>query len=251
MKTIIVSLLCLLLTSHLFGQPDGWYFSFNLGGSWPVGEFAGNTSGDLKSGYAQNGFSLSLDAVYPVSENISLKGMVFLNNNPVDKLAIYNQLVNRMVQYFPIEATDEQFITMTVNPWVWNGILAGPVYTITFKKLLWDFQVMGGLNVAYLPQQKLIYDNPGNNWHYIHQNLNSVNVSYGLMAGTAVRYPVSDKIYLRLGVDYYNSRASLKYEELRVINEGSTTVTEQLGAGTSVVPIENISGTIGFVYYLN
>jgi hypothetical protein len=251
MKTIIVSLLSVFLFSNVSGQSDGWYFSLNLGGSWPIGEFASNTSTDLKSGYAQNGFCLSLDATYPVSEKISLKGMVNLNNNPVDKLAVYNQLVDRMIQYFPIETTDQEFITMTVNPWVWNGILAGPVYTIPIKKIFWDFQVMGGLNVAYLPQQKLIYENPTNNWLYIHQNLNTINVSYGLLAGTAFRFPVSDKIYLRLGVDYYNSRATVKYEEIKVTNEGSTSHTDQLGAGTSVVPIENISATIGFVYYLN
>jgi hypothetical protein len=251
MKTILTTFLCLILYSNLFGQSDNWYFSLNLGGSLPVGEFAKNTTTDLKSGYAQRGFSLSLDANYTLSNNVSLKGMVLLNNNPVDRLGVFNQLVNRMTQYFPIETTDQAFLSMTVNPWVWNGILIGPVYTITLDKILWDFQVMGGLNVTYLPQQKLLYENPANNWFYLHHNLNTVNLSYGLLAGTAFRFPVSDKIYLRLGIDYYNTRASIKYEEIKVTTEGSTSHTDQLGAGTSVVPVENISATIGFVYYLN
>ena len=251
MKTTLVLLLCLISFSSVSGQSDNWYFSLSLGGSWPVGEFAKKTETNLNSGYAQKGFSLSIDANYPVSNKFSLKGTALLNNNPVNRLGEFNQLVDRMTHYFPIESQDQEFLSMTVNPWVWNGLLIGPVYTITFDKIFWDFQVLGGLNVTYLPQQKLLYNNPSNNWLYIQHNLNSINVSYGLLAGTAFRFPVSDKIYLRLGLDYYKTRASIKYEEIKVTNEGNTTHIDQLNAGTSVVPIENISGTIGFVYYLN
>lgn len=251
MKTILLSLLCLTLSFSVFGQADSLYFSLNLGGSWPVGEFANKTATDLKSGFAQKGFSLSLEANYPVSNHVSFKGTALLNNNPVNRLGIFNQLTDRMKQYFSIETTDQQYLSMTVNPWVWNGLLIGPVYTLTINNVYWDFQVLGGLNVTYLPQQKLIYENPANNWLYIHHNLNTVNFSYGLLAGTAFRFPVSDKIYLRVGLDYYNTRASIRYEEIKITNEGNTSHTDQLGAGTSVVPVENISGTIGFVYYLN
>jgi hypothetical protein len=251
MKSILISLLCLLLFSNVFGQSDSLYFSLNLGGSFPVGEFAQKTATDLHSGYAQKGFSLSLDAYYPISDKFSLKGTALLNNNPVNRLGMYNQLVDRMTQFFPIVTQDQEFLSMTVNPWVWNGLLVGPVYTITFEKIFWDFQVLGGLNVTYLPQQKLIYENPANNWLYLHHNLNSISFSYGLLGGTAVRFPVSDKVYLRLGIDYYNTRASVRYEEIKVTNQGSTVNIDQLKKGTSIVPIQNISGTIGFVYYLN
>ena len=216
-----------------------------------MNEFANKSATDLKSGYAQKGFSLSLDANYSLSNKVTLKGMAFLNNNPVNRLGVYNQLVNRMKQYFTIDDADQQFLSMTVNPWVWNGILIGPVYTINFTKLSWDFQVLGGLNVTYLPQQKLLYENPANNWIFLHHNLNTIDSSYGLLAGTAFRFPVSDKVFLRLGIDYYNSRASVRYEEIKITKEGAVTHIDQLKEGTSVVPIENISGTIGLVYYLN
>ena len=251
MKIIVLSVLCLLLFSNVFGQSDSWYFSLNLGGSWPVGEFANKTSTDLKSGFAQKGFSLSIDANYPVSNHISFKGLALLNNNPVNRLGIFNQLLYRMTQYFPIETTDQQYLSMTVNPWVWNGVLVGPVYTITLNKIFWDIQVLGGLNVSYLPQQKLIYENPANNWLYIHRNINTISFSYGLLMGTAFRFPVSDKIYLRVGLDYYNSRAQIRYEEIKVTNEGSSANIDRLKTGKSIIPVENISGTIGFVYYLN
>jgi len=251
MKNALLLLICLAMSTRLEAQADSWFFSLNLGSSWPLGAFAENTSTELKTGFAQRGFSLSLDANYLLRDNLALKGMVLLNNNPVDQYWMNTQLVTRMAQYFPIESSDQQFLSMTVNPWVYTGLLVGPVYTITFGKIFWDIQVLGGLNVTYLPQQKLLYQNPANNWLYLHHNLNSVNLSYGLLAGTAVRFPVSDKIYLRVGIDYYNSRASNSFEEIKVTKEGSTTRTDQLGTGNPVVPIQNISSTIGFVYYLN
>jgi hypothetical protein len=251
MKNTLTLLLCLALSSNLFAQSDNWYFSLNLGGSWALGKFSENTPSDPRAGFAGRGFNLSLDANYPVSDNLALKGMVFLNNNPINRYWQLTQLVNQATQFIPISTQDQRYLSMTVNPWVYNGLLAGPVYTITFSKFLWDFQALVGMNVAYLPQQKLLYQNPSNNWLYIHHNLNTVNVSYGLLAGTAVRFPISDKIYLRLGIDYYNSRASLKYENIRVTQDGTITNIDHLNTGKYTVPIQNISSTIGFVYYLN
>ena len=250
MKNILILLLCLGLSSKLFGQSDSLFFSFNLGGSWPIGTFARNTPSNPNAGFAGRGFTLSLDANYPISENMYLKGMVLLNNNPVNRYWELTQLVNRMTAFFPITTQDQQFLTLTTDSWVENGLLFGPNYTLTFEKFLWDFQALAGVNVAYLPQQKLLYQNPANNWLYIHQNKNSVNLSYGLLAGTAVRFPVADKLSMRVGIDFYYSQATLKYEEIKVTNNGSTSTVNHLKTGKYTVPIENISGTIGLVYYL-
>ncbi len=251
MRILLVSLMCLIFSSGVSGQSDGWCFALNLGGSWPVGEFANKSATDLGSGYSQKGFALSLDGSYALSNKVFLKGMALLNNNQVDKLGMFNQLVDRMQQYFTIETADQEFLSLSVNSWVWNGVLAGIVYTVPIGKAFWDFQVLGGLNITYLPQQKLLYQNPANNWLYLHQNLNSVSFSYGLLGGTAFRFPVANRIYFRVGVDYYNSRATTKYEEIKVTNEGAVAHTDQLSKGSTIVPIENISGTVGFVYYLN
>lgn len=251
MKKIYLFLFYFVLSFSLSGQTDEWFFSLNLGGSWPLGAFAKNTSTDQNGGFAGKGFSLSLDANRPVSDNLAFKGMALLNNNPVNRNWMVTNLVSRMSQYFPFDSKDQQFLSMTVNPWVSNGLLIGTVYTITFDKFLWDIQALGGLNVAYLPQEKLLYQNPANNWIYLHRNTNSVSFSYGLLAGTALRFPISEKVYLRVGFDYYNSRATINYEEQKVTKDESAIHVDQLGAGKSVVPIETISGTIGFVYYLN
>jgi len=107
------------------------------------------------------------------------------------------------------------------------------------------------MNVTYLPQQKLLYAKPTNNWYYLDRNTSSISVSYGLLAGTAFRFPVTDRINLRVGVDYYRSRAKVQYEQIRVTKQEATTLTEILGNGSSFIPIEMLSATVGFVYYLN
>ena len=134
---------------------------------------------------------------------------------------------------------------------MWNGLLAGPVYTVNINRIYWDFQLMGGLNVAYLPQQKLSYEKPADNWFYLDRNTTSTSISYGLLAGTAFRFPVTERLNLRVGFDYYRSRASVPYEQIRVSKAGETVVTEKLGSGSTTVPIEMISASVGFVYYLN
>ncbi|HEY3388919.1 MAG TPA: hypothetical protein VGK38_05065 [Prolixibacteraceae bacterium] len=252
MKKIAVLFLFVALSVSAYSQSDNWYFSFSMGGSWPMGTFSKTDISNKESGFAKNGFALLLDATYPVSEHWGLKGMALMSTNPVDRNWLGTKLETRMQAFYPvIEDADRQFLSLRANSWMWNALLAGPVYTISFERIYWDFQVLGGMNVAYLPQQKLLYEKPANNWFYLDRNTSTTNVSYGFLAGTAFRFPVTDRLNLRVGVDYYHSQAKIQYEQIRVSKQGATVVTENLGSGSNVTPIEMISGSVGFVYYLN
>jgi len=251
MKKITVFFLFIILSISLYAQSENWYFSLSMGGSWPVGNYLKTDIDNKESGYAKNGFALSLDATYPVSNHWGLKGMVLLSTNPVDRSWLGTKLEKRMEPFVTVAEADREFLSLRVNSWMWNGLLAGPVYTINFNRIYWDFQLMGGLNVTYLPQQKLLYEKPANNWFYLDRNTSSTSFSYGLLAGSALRFPVSDRINLQVGVDYYRSKASVPYEQIRVSKQGETVVTEKLGNGSASVPIEMFSGSIGLVYYLN
>lgn len=252
MKKIGALFVFIVLSFSVYAQSDNWYFSFSMGGSWPLGTFIKADIDNQESGYARNGFTLILDATYPVSDHVGLKGMALMNTNPVDRSWLGTKLETRM-NAVPILVADEdrEFLSLRVNSWMWNALLAGPVYTINFDRIFWDFQLLGGMNVAYLPQPKLKYEKPANNWLYLDRNTTTTNVSYGLLAGTAFRFPVTNRFNLRVGVDYYRSQANVKYEQIRVSKQGETILTENLGKGSSTVPIEMISATVGFVYYLN
>lgn len=252
MKKIVALFVFIALSSSAYSQSDNWYFSFSMGGSWPTGTFQKTDIDNNESGFAKNGFAVLLDATYPVSKHWGFKGMAMMNTNPVDRNWLGTKLETRMKAFYPvIDEADRPYLSLRANSWMWNALLAGPVFTLNFDRIYLDFQALGGMNVAYLPQQKLLYEKTANNWFYLDRNTSTINVSYGLMAGTAVRFPVTDRINLRVGVDYYRSNAKVQYEQIRVTKGTTTVTTEKLGSGSANIPIEMISGTIGFVYYLN
>lgn len=252
MKKIIVAFVFIVLSISVYSQSDNWYFSFSMGGSKPMGTFSEADISNKESGYAKNGFAILLDATYPLSDHWGLKGMVLMNTNPLDRSWLGTKLETRMnAASISVADADREFLSLRVNSWMLNALLAGPVYTINFGRIFWDFQLLAGMNMAYLPQQKLLYEKPANNWFYLDKNTSTTNVSYGLQAGTAFRFPVSDRINLRVGVDYYRSKANVRYEQIKVSKQGETVVTEKLGGGNTNIPIATISGSIGFVYYLN
>jgi len=251
MKKITVFLVLIALSISAYSQSDNWYFSFSMGKSWPVGTFSKTDIGNPESGYAKKGFALLLDATYPVSDHLGLKGMVLMNTNPVDRKYLGAELEARMnIASITVAEADRQYLSLRANAWMWNALLAGPVYTISFDRAFWDFQILGGMNVTHLPQQKLTYENPADIWYYIDRSTSSTNVSYGLLVGTAFRFPVSDRVNLRVGVDYYQSKANVPYEQVMVTKEGETLLTEKLESGSASIPIKMLSATIGFVYYM-
>jgi len=105
--------------------------------------------------------------------------------------------------------------------------------------------------VTYLPQQKLQYNNPSNLWFYLDQNSNSTDVSWGVLAGSAFRFPVSTRLNLKVGLNYFRSAANLKYEQVQVAEQASPVMSQTLGSGSNSISIQMVTGSIGFVYYLN
>jgi len=250
MKNFLFSVVLLLLSVHLSAQPDNWYFSLTMGGCWPIGSFASVNPANPDAGFALNGFALNLDATYPLSNHWGLKGMVMLNNNPVDRNGMGTMMENRMKKQVPFTEAERDNLSLSVNSWMSNSMVFGPVYSLNFDRFAWDFQAMTGMNVAYLPNQKLLLKNPTANWEYLQQNTNTVHVSLDLLAGTAFRFKVTDKVQLKIAVDYQRSNSKTSFEELKITKTGATVTTDHLNSGSTVIAKEAIIGTAGFIYYL-
>ena len=251
MKKTVVLLVFIVLTISCYSQSDNWYFSFSMAGSWPVGNFSQTNPNPMNntSGFAQKGFSLLLDATYPLNTKWGLKGLALFNTNSIDNNKLENMLVNR-VPILP-EVPNPSYFSAATNPWMSNALLVGPVYTLNFGRAYWDFQVLGGINAAFLPQQKLQYNNPADQWFYLDKNSNSTAVSWGVLAGTALRFPVSVRLNLKVGINYYRSSANLQYQQVQMSEQASPVMSQTLGSGSNTILIQMITGTIGFVYYLN
>ena len=146
----------LLLSLKLSGQENQWYFSLNMGKSIPLGAFSQNSLDQLNTGFASNGFMLSLESNYSFNGRFSLKGMALLNTNTVNRLPLFTNLNDHLKKTISIDITDQKFLSLTENPWVTNGLLVGPAYTITFNKLKWDLYGTGGF-ISYLSACTSIY----------------------------------------------------------------------------------------------
>lgn len=250
MRNILFALVLLLLSGKLSAQPDNWYFSLSMGGCWPIGSFANSNPDMEENGFALKGFALNLDATYPLSSNWALKGVVMLNSNPVDRNGMGTMMENRMKKQVPFAEAERDNLILTVNSWMSNSMLFGPVYTINFDGLAWDFHVMTGMNVAYLPNPKLLYKHSSGSWEYLQRNTNTTNVSLDLLAGTAFRFKVSEKVQLKLALDYQRSKSNTKFEELKSTKVNDVITKEILNTGNTIVPKQVVMGSIGFVYYL-
>lgn len=246
----LILLLYIILSLSASGQDSKWYFSLNMGRSIAMGAFSETPLNNLNAGFAQNGFVLTLESNYAIDDNFSLKGTVLLNSNNINREPLWTNLYNRMNRFFPVEVKNTEFISLSVDPWLTNSVLAGPDYTFTFNNIKLDFYALGGLSVIYLPQSKLIYQNPANNWIYIHRNTNSKDYNYGFSTGTSLRYPVSERFDFRFGVSYFYTKCTENFEEVRITKSESTTVLEQLSSGSSTVPLSIVSASVGLVYYL-
>jgi hypothetical protein len=249
MKNLLLVYAFLLLSVPLFAQQDNWYFSLNMGRCWPMGTFAGNNPAKTDAGFATRGFALNLDATYPLGSSWGLKGMVMLNSNPVDRYGLGTMMETRMKKLVPFSETERDNLTLTVNSWMSNSIVFGPVFSLNFDKLSWDFQLMAGMNVTYLPEQKLLFKPSVGTWEYLQHNTNSTNVSLDLLAGTALRFKVNEKVQLKIAMDYQISRSKNSYEELKITKLNNTTTVDKLTSGSTNVPKQVVIGSIGFVYY--
>lgn len=250
MKKLLLVLVSSILSLNLFAQPDNWYFSISMGGCLPVGSFAQNDPAAKDAGFATKGFALNLDATYPFSANWSLKGMVMLNNNPVDRNGMGTMMENRMKKLIPFTEAERDNLTLTVNSWMSNSMVFGPVFTINMDRLAWDFQALAGLNVTYLPNQKLLFKPSSGNWEYLQRNTNNISLSMDLLAGTAVRFKATEKLQLKISADYQHSRAKTAFEEVKTTKTNSGTTIDQLNSGDLTIPKQVVMASVGFVYYL-
>lgn len=250
MKKILIIVTITLFASPSFSQYNDWYISLSMGGAWPVGDYSLSDPSLDGIGFAKTGFTLNVDATYAITPSFGVKGMFFFGTNLVNQAAVNTKLENKLFEFFDPSEINSEFLLFNVDYWLWGSVLFGPKYTIGFKKFYLDFHVMGGPNITDLPKQSLIYDDLDNDWFYNDQGTKRTDFSMAWLAGSDIRFAVSEKINLKLGVSYFYTKATLKTEQLKVNKEIGNDI-EQLGSSTSKIPISTINATIGFVYMLD
>lgn len=252
MKKITLLFTALLLITTAKAQPEEWHFTLSMGLSFPLGTYADESPEQKDAGYAEQGFSMALGANYQLTDNWSLTGNFLLGSNPVNENSVGNKLEQAMRNYYNLTAEEINFLTFDVDYWLLSNMMVGPKYTINFERVKWDFQALGGVNLTYVPNQQLVYDNPNNEWYYLSRNVDKTSFAFSYLAGTALRFDVNAKLNLRVGVDFYHSQAEITVEELRIDKQlipGNS--IETLNKHSTTIPIHTLNTSIGFVYYLD
>ena len=242
-------LLCMITAS---AQNENWSFSLSMGSAWPLNSFKDNNPDNAKAGHAEQGFNMMLESDYSLQGNISLTGMLNFGNNPVNRDGVGTKLENMFNENYTITSSERDYLKLNANPWLWGSILVGPRYSINFNTFSWDFQALGGVNVNFLPNQQLTYDNPSNDWFYINHATNRNNLQLAWMTGTDLRFAVSPRTNLKIGVSYFQSSAKISSEEKEMEKGTGTNLTRTIiSKENSHYTIATLNATIGFVYYLD
>jgi hypothetical protein len=221
-----------------------------MGGAWPVGDFSIDNPELDGVGYANKGFALTIDANYTITPSFGITGMLFWGTNTVNEGAVGTKLENQLYDFFDPNEINRDFLLFNVDYWLWGSALFGPKYSIGFNKLYWDFDALGGPNITNFPKQTLIYDDPGNDWYYQSRLVKKTDFSMAWLAGTTVRFAISEKINLQFGINYYHTKTTMETEQI-IVNKEIEDDVEQIGRTTSKIPISTINTTIGFVYMLD
>lgn len=252
MKYLSILSLLLLLTFGASAQSENWSFSLSMGRAWPMNTFNDNNPENVKAGHAESGFNMTLESNYSLQDNLALTGMLNFGNNPVNRDGVGTKLENMFNKNYNITIAERDYLKLNANSWLWGSILVGPRYSINFNTFSWDFQALGGLNVNFVPNQQLIYDNPNNNWFYINHATNQNNLAFAWKAGTDLRFAISPRTNLKVGISYFQSSAKISREEKEMDKGSGSNLTRAIiSEESNHHTLSTMNATIGFVYYLD
>ena len=251
MKYLSVVSLLLLFAVSASAQSENWSFSLSMGRAWPAGTFRNNAPDNGKAGHAEKGFNMTLESNYALQDNLALTGMLNFGNNPVNRDGVGTKLENMFNENYTITPQQRDYLTLNTNSWLWGSIMVGPRYSINFNTLSWDFQAVGGVNVNFIPNQQMVYDNPDNSWYYINHATNRNNLAFAWKAGTALRFAISPRTNLKVGVSYFQSSAKVVREEKEEEKGTGPNLPQTIISEASHhYTLSTFNATVGFVYYL-
>lgn len=116
-------------------------FSFNIGPSIPIGDFASVNSGNENAGYAKTGVNLNLNYDYKFEKYVGIS---------VDALYGSHKMDHKIIKDWN-DGTD--LPTADVTHYQYVGLLAGPVFTGTLSpESNINFKLLGGIGRARSPQ---------------------------------------------------------------------------------------------------
>ena len=176
----------------------------------PLGYYA--LTGDLASnGYARTGGAIKFDAGYFPISYLGIGGSFSFGSN----YAFRDSLLKDMVTYIEenassiIDIPEDAEILYGSGFWNYINLFIGPQFSIrASQRLYFDFRGLAGISILRAPDQELRINFDGTE---ILSRSSRNKLSFGFTAGGGARIMLNSNIALKLGADFYQSRARFDY----------------------------------------
>jgi len=187
------------------------FVSISFGTSIPLGSY--RSTGSLNAGgYAGTGGVIKFDAGYFPESYLGFGGTFSFGTN----FALRDSLLADMIRYIEENSTtllnipDDAEIIYGSGFWNHIDLLIGPHYSIRLsQKLYLDFRILLGPGILRPPDEdlKIRFDDTE-----VKSIVNNNILILGAIGGAGLRIRLNQAISLKMGTEYYRTRARFPYE---------------------------------------
>ena len=201
---ILISALILLIPVLAFGQQN--FASISFGTSTPLNDYS--KVGDLsKNGYATTGASIKFDAAYFPGSYLGIGGSFGFGTNPGRSDSLKQDMIDYVLNNSESVIDIPDYAETYYNSGFWNyiNVFLGPHFSVRpAKRFYLDLRFLAGLSVIRPPDQELsiIFDETE-----IYSRTGGSTAAFGFTTGAGLRFTLNSDLALKLGVDYFQSRA--------------------------------------------
>lgn len=221
------------------------FLGLTLGSALPQGTYAEKEYKTEGAGYANPGFLFTFDgAIFP-DDYMGIGATVTYGSNNPDKKQYKEDLTNDVLERYPDLEEFKGSISFDYGVWKYLNFHVGPAVTIPAGPLNFDLRLLGGLSLAWAPDQNFqIFDE--NEEQVFSRAMNEKAIpTLGFTAGAGIRYALKGGYVLRFIAEYSNCKPTITTTESVV--DAIAEDTEPIEIETAM-PIKNVQLSFGISY---
>ena len=236
--TILFFLIITLLAGTAFAQ-DGdiktytkSYLSVFGGASFPQSDFGSSSYSNNKAGFAKRGFTAGLDGAYYFYKNLG----VGITLSFQDQGELTSTDAQNLANGYNADFTKDQTDVTASNRYHYATLMAGPQYSIIYKKFTLDLRVDAGIIKSFsTPVTTVVFDNSETETPELTQRTSTAR-AFGYGGSAGLRWSFADNWMLGLRGNYITSTG------IEIVNTGHTTTVGRLD---NKQPIQAVQTTLG------
>jgi len=238
-KSMLISVI---LISSLITRAQVSNINLSMGATIPLGDYK-STADATSTGYAGTGFTLNIGGKYFIVDYLGIGGTLNYGTNSTDEDALKESWLQYVKDLYPdYVIPPDANVEFNTNLWNYVNLMVGPVFSIPISRISFEFKAQAGISFITPPKRELYITYTNNE---IYNNSGGSNVAFGYLLGASIVFQANDDYGVRVGADYFGSKAKLDLES-RVDDGigGSEIITE-----VWEVPVTAIHATVGIVYF--